>query len=48
MKNLFESCKMMGVVNGSETIPPDDSAHNVKHWIWKKVNLTKAMITCQG
>src|SRR5882724_4329012 len=46
MKNVFESCEMMGVVNGSETIPPDDSANIVKHRIWKKKdNLAKAMIT---
>jgi len=45
MKNAFESCKMMGVVDGSKMIPPDDSANIVKHWIWKKKdNLMKAMI----
>jgi len=46
MKNAFESCEMMGVVDGSETIPPDDSANIAKHRIWKKKdNLAKAMIT---
>jgi gag-polypeptide of LTR copia-type len=45
MKNVFESCEMMGVVDGSETIPPDDPTHIVKQWIWKKKdNLAKAMI----
>src|ERR1700676_4160536 len=41
MKNTFESCKMMGVVDSSETCLPDDTTHIVKHHIWKK----KAMIT---
>src|SRR6202453_5087635 len=46
MKNVFETCDMWGVVNGSETIPSDDTAHAAKHWIWiKKDNLAKAMIT---
>ena len=46
MKNVFESCEMMSVVDGSETILPDDSANIAKHQIWKKKdNLTKAMIT---
>ena len=37
---------MMGVVDGSETIPPDDSTHIARHRIWKKKdNLAKAMIT---
>jgi hypothetical protein len=44
MKNVFESCEMTGVVDGSETIPPDDPAHIAKQWIWKKDNLAKAMI----
>jgi len=25
MRNAFESCEMMGVVDGSETCPPDDT-----------------------
>jgi hypothetical protein len=46
MKSAFESSEMMGVVDGSETIPPDDSANIARHWIWKKKdNLAKAMIT---
>ena len=46
MNNVFESCEMMGVVDGSETIPPDDSTHIARHRIWnKKDNLAKAMIT---
>jgi hypothetical protein len=46
MWNTFESCEMMGVVNGSETCPPDDTTHITKHHIWKKKdNLAKAMIT---
>jgi hypothetical protein len=46
MKNTFESCEMMGIVDSSETCPPDDTTHIVKHHIWKKKdNLTKAMIT---
>src|SRR6202034_427907 len=45
MQNAFESCEMMGVVDGSETCPPDDSANIVKNHIWKKKNiLAKAMI----
>src|ERR1700683_3758393 len=37
---------MWGVVNGSQTIPSDDTAHAAKCWIWiKKDNLAKAMIT---
>jgi hypothetical protein len=46
MKNMFDSCEMMGVVDGSEKILLGDSAHIVEHWIWKrKDNLAKAMIT---
>src|ERR1700677_3107399 len=46
MKNVFEKCNMWGVVNGSETIPSDDTANTAKHRIWiKKNNLAKAMIT---
>src|ERR1700683_3086872 len=46
MKNVFETCDMWGIVNGSETIPSDDTAHVAKRWIWiKKDNLAKAMIT---
>ena len=46
MWNAFESCKMMGVVDSSETCPPDDTTHIVKHHIGKKKdNLAKAMIT---
>src|ERR1700683_5356996 len=46
MKNVFETCNMWGVVNGSENIPSDDTANTVKHQIWiKKDNLAKAMIT---
>src|ERR1700677_588802 len=46
MKNAFETCDMWGIVNGSETIPSDDTAHVAKRRIWiKKDNLTKAMIT---
>ena len=46
MKNVFETCDMWGVVNSSETIPSDDTAHAAKRRIWiKKDNLTKAMIT---
>ena len=46
MRNAFESCEMMGVVDGSETCPPDDTTHIAKHRIWKKKdNLAKAMIT---
>src|SRR5882762_7004511 len=46
MRNAFKSCEMMGVVDGSETCPPDDTTHIVKHRIWKKKdNLAKAMIT---
>src|ERR1700677_2702616 len=46
MKNAFKTCDMWGIVNSSETIPSDDTAHAAKHWIWiKKDNLAKAMIT---
>src|SRR6202050_910150 len=46
MKNAFKTCDMWGVVNGSETIPSDDTAHAAKRRIWiKKDNLAKAMIT---
>src|SRR6266436_8526191 len=46
MKNTFESCEMMGVVDGSKTILLDDGAHIAQHQIWKKKdNLAKAMIT---
>ena len=46
MQNAFESCEMWGVVNGSETIPPDDKDHAIQHRIWKKKDsLAKAMIT---
>jgi hypothetical protein len=46
MHNVFESCEMMGVADGSKTCPPDDTAHIVKNHIWKKKNnLAKAMIT---
>ena len=45
MQNTFNSCKMWGVVNGSETIPPDDKYHAIQHRIWKKKDsLVKAMI----
>jgi hypothetical protein len=45
MWNTFESCAMMGVVDGSKTCPPDDTTHIVKHRIWKKKdNLAKATI----
>jgi hypothetical protein len=37
---------MMGVIDGSETILPDDPTHIAKQQIWKKKdNLAKAMIT---
>jgi gag-polypeptide of LTR copia-type len=46
MKNVFETCKMWNIVNGSETIPSDDTTNATKHQIWiKKDNLAKAMIT---
>jgi hypothetical protein len=46
MQNTFESFKMMGIVDSSETCPPDDTTNITKHCIWKKKdNLTKAMIT---
>src|SRR5258705_1896030 len=46
MKNAFKFCEMMGVVDGSQTIPPVDAANIVQHRIWKKKdNLAKAMIT---
>jgi hypothetical protein len=46
MRNAFKSCEMMGVVDGSETCPPDDTTNIAKHRIWKKKkNLAKAMIT---
>jgi hypothetical protein len=45
MRNAFESCEMMGIVDSSETCPPDDTTHMAKHCIWKKKdNLAKAMI----
>src|SRR6202050_3842441 len=45
MKNVFETCDMWGIVNGSETTPSDDTAHTAKRRIWiKKDNLAKAMI----
>jgi len=45
MKNTFKSCKMWGVINSSETIPPYDKDHAIQHQIWKKKDsLTKAMI----
>jgi hypothetical protein len=45
MWNTFESCKMMGVVNSSETCPPDDTINIAKHCIQKKKdNLANAMI----
>ena len=46
MKNAFKSCEMWHVVNGTETIPSDDSTNATKRQIWiKKDNLAKAMIT---
>src|ERR1700728_3061425 len=46
MRRGFESSHMWGVVNGSETIPPDDKDHAIQHRIWKKKDsLAKAMIT---
>src|ERR1700683_4438818 len=46
MKNVFETHNMWGVVNGSETIPSDDTANTAKRRIWiKEDNLAKAMIT---
>src|SRR6202453_5035361 len=46
MKNVFETCDMWGIINGSETIPSDCHAHATKCQIWiKKDNLAKAMIT---
>jgi hypothetical protein len=46
MKNAFETCKMWNIVNGSETIPLDDTTNATKHRIWiKKDNLAKPMIT---
>src|SRR5882762_8726277 len=46
MRNAFESCEMMGVVDGSETCPPDDTTNIAKNRIWKKKDsLAKAMIT---
>ena len=45
MKNVFESCEMWHVVNGTEMIPSDDSTNATKRQIWiMKDNLTKAMI----
>jgi hypothetical protein len=45
MHNVFESCKMMGVVDRSKTCPPDDTTNIMKNHIWKKKNnLAKAMI----
>src|SRR5882762_9786511 len=31
MRNAFESCEMMGVVDGSETCPPDDTTQGHDH-----------------
>src|ERR1700728_1375885 len=46
MKKAFETCEMWGIVDGTETIPSDDSANMAKRRIWiKKDNLAKAMIT---
>lgn len=46
MKNAFESCEMMGVVDGQETMPPNETATKAAHNIWKKKdNMAKAMIT---
>src|ERR1700683_5387855 len=46
MKNAFETCDMWGVINGSETIPSDDTAHAAKRRIGiKKDNLEKELIT---
>jgi hypothetical protein len=46
MQNMFESCEMWDVVNGSETLPPDNKDHTIQHQIWKKKDsLAKAMIT---
>src|ERR1700729_751354 len=46
MKNAFETCEMWNIVNGSETIPSDDTTNATKRRIWiKKDNLAKAMIT---
>jgi hypothetical protein len=46
MCNAFESYEMMGVVNGSETCPSDNTANVTKNCTWKKKNnLAKAMIT---
>jgi hypothetical protein len=45
MKNVFESCEMWHVVDGTEMIPSNDSTNATKHHIWiKKDNLAKAMI----
>jgi hypothetical protein len=36
---------MWDVVNGSETLPPDNKDHTIQHQIWKKKDsLMKAMI----
>src|ERR1700720_671788 len=46
MKNVFKTCEMWNIVNGSETVPSDDTTNATKHQIWiKKDNLVKAMIT---
>jgi len=45
MRNAFESCEMMGLVNRSETCPPDDTTNITKNCIWKKKDsLAKGMI----
>src|ERR1700722_4882615 len=46
MKNAFKTCEMWNIVNGSETVPLDDTTNATKRRIWiKKDNLAKAMIT---
>src|ERR1700729_4396757 len=46
MQNVFESCEMWGVIDGSKTLPPDNKDHAIQHRIWKKKDsLTKDMIT---
>src|ERR1700683_951646 len=46
MKNTFKTCEMWKIIDGSETIPSDDTANVAKRQIWiKKDNLAKAMIT---
>ena len=45
IKNAFEFCEMWHVVDGTKTIPSDDSTNATKRQIWiKKDNLAKAMI----